>query len=388
VDPAMVDPWSVQVFSESSLTVISDGAIFDLERGVLPSSDVLLGIGLVPFDFIKSSKDNPTSLGPTDGKATTPASYYFGGYPDLAFGGRLTFLLDHQLAHNGGLQYYRLSLAKLDELNQPLDNGRVIKEPFTDMIWNPAPADGKGPRFEPKITSAAGNGMFSVRKPSERWYNPFTGAYFNTGLTDNGHNRLKVEFFNSPTQTSATTSYSRILYIDNTSSSVTLNYLRRGTAASPPAATDYQTPEGCGLISYGTKDDRIEIDLTAVHPAGGKYTLSFYRGPAYLFSVTGDLTTSATLQTVKERSPGVPLRIGHLTGNCDIANISIGLSAPAPRVINGYGWVNLSAYTSKSFTLAKPPLTHSDWSPPATLMPMMAMGNQPALLIAPTTKKK
>src|ERR1043165_3073241 len=47
--------------------------------------------------------------------------------------------------------------------------------------------------------------------------------------------------------------------------------------------------------------------------------------------------------------PGVPLRIGHLTGNCEIAGVSVGVSTPSPGVINGYGWVNLGDSASALF---------------------------------------
>jgi hypothetical protein len=375
VDPTLPDPWSIEVFSDSGLTIVCDAKIFDVERGVLLTGDLALGLGLIPFDFINNSKDNPALPAPTDGRANTSSApgYYFSAYPNLAFGGTLSLLLNHPAAWNSGLRFYKLSIT-----NDATGVSHPITNAFTDLLWN---ATAHPPRFESSPPPLKDGPFYPVRPPSELWFNPFLAGVFNTTLSDNGHNRLKIEFFKDKTQLIATSSFTRLIFIDNNRSSVSLTFLRRGTATLPPTAGAYQVPEVCGLSAYDTKDDLIEVDFTAVHPSGGKYAVTFYRGSTALFTSTGDLTTSPTMLTVKERSPGVPLRIGHLTGDCDIANISIYVSAPSPGVINGYGWVSLSSITSRTFTLAKPPLTHSTW-------PTALMANRPALMLgAPTAKK-
>lgn len=378
-DPTLPNPWSVQVFAESSMTVICDAAIYDIERGVMITSDLALGLGLIPFDYINKSKENPTSPAPTDGRADTSGApgYYFSTYPNLAFGGNVSLLVNHKAAWNANLRFYKVSLS-----NDVSGQSRTITNAFTDLRWNSMSSP---PRFEPVVTGVQNSTLFPVRNPSDLWYSPYLAAILKTALPDNGHNRLKLEFFDDAKLPVASASYTRLVYIDNTRSSVSLTYLRRGTATVPPLASDYQIPDTCGLTAYDSKDDLIELDFTAVHPAGvGKYVVTFYRGSTALFSATGNLTTSATTLTVKERSPGVPLRIGHLTGNCDIANITIGLSAPSPGVIDGYGWVNLSSYTTRTFTLAKPPLTHTNW--PVALR--ADLDGRPALMMGPPLATK
>jgi hypothetical protein len=354
LDPAVANPWSVAVFAEGSVSAVCDSAIYDLERGLPVTAELTLGLGLIPFDFIKSSKNNPATPSYPDGRAdTSPApGYYFSAYPNVAFGGQLSLLVNHTAAWNSGLRYYKISIA-----NDTTGARRDITNTFTDLRWNSLASP---PRFEAKNADVQG-GFFPVRSPSELWYNPYLAALINTALSDNGYNRLKLDFFNASKAAVGSASYTRLIYVDNTSTSVTLSHLRRGTAVAPPAPGVYVTPEACGLITYDTKDDLIEIDLTAVHPGGiGQYGLSFSRGSTGLFSVTGPLTSTSTLRTVEERSPGVPLRIGHLIGNCDIANIGISLGAPAPGVINGFGWVNLGSSASRGFTLAKS-ATHTPW---------------------------
>jgi hypothetical protein len=355
-DPTLANPWSVQVFSDSSLTVICDAAIYDTERGISLTTDLALGLGLIPFQYINRSTENPASPAPTDGRANTSSApgYYFSAYPNLAFGGSLSLLVNHQAAWNSNLRFYKLSVA-----NDTTGVSRAITSSFTDLRWN---ATASPPRFEPVVTGVQSSAFYPVRSPSDLWYNPYLAAIVSTALSDNGHNRLKLDFFDINKAPIAGASYTRLIYVDNTRSSVSLTYLRRGTATVPPAPDAYSVPETCGLTAYDTKDDLIEIDLTAVHPSGiGKYVLTFYRGSTALFTAIGDLTPTPTLLTIKERSPGVPLRVGHLTGNCDIANITVTLSAPSPGVINGYGWVNLNSSTYRTFTLAMPPLTHTNW---------------------------
>jgi hypothetical protein len=355
-DPTLANPWSVAVFAEGSVSAVCDSAIYDIERGLVVTAELALGLGLIPFDFITNSKINPVTPAPLDGRVTTPPTpapgYYFSSTPNLAFGGQLSLLINHPAAWNSGLRYYKLSIT-----NDTTGVKRDITGTFTDLRWNSMASP---PRFEARNADVQG-GFFPVRSPSELWYNPFLAALINTALSDNGYNRLKLDFYTSKTAASSA-SYTRLIYVDNTRTSVTLNYMRRGTSTTAPAPSNYVAPEACGLIPYDSKDDLIEIDLTAVHPGGlGKYYLSFSRGSTGLFTVTGDLTSSTTLLTVKERSPGVPLRVGHLTGNCDIANVGISLNAPTPGVINGFGWVNLGSSAYRSFTLAKPPLTHTNW---------------------------
>jgi hypothetical protein len=378
-DPTLPSPWSVQVFAESSLTAICDSAIYDIERGIPITTAIALGVGLIPFDFINNSEANPANPAPTDGRANTSSApgYYFSAYPNLAFGGSLSLLINHPGAWNSNLRFYKVSLTN-DTQTRNITNG------YTDLRWNQM---ANPPRFESVVTGVQNSAFFPVRNPADLWYNPFLGAIVNTGTADNGHNRLKLEFFDVNKQPVSSASYTRLVYIDNTRSSISLSNLRRGTAATPPAPGDYQAPDACGLIIYNTKNDLIEIDFTAVHPLGvGKYSFSFYRGSRFLFSVTGDLTVSATLRTIKERSPGVPLQIGHLTENCDIANISIGLSVPSPGIINGYGWVNLGSYTSRNFTLApsatQPATTHTPWPTERTAI------ETPTLMMGPPLPKK
>lgn len=348
-------PWSVEVFDEYSLTVVCDAEIGDISRGVPVTGDFLMGIGLIPFQYITNSVANPATPLPDDGKADTSQApgYYFSAYPNLPFAGSLSLLINHTVAWNSLARYFRLSL-----INVVTGQTRAITTTFVDLRWNAAAVP---PRWEP-VSVAVQDGLYPVRNPSDLWYNAYLAAIINTVFTDNGHNRLKVEFYDAAKQLLANNStHLRLIFIDNTAPKVQLFDVRRGSDTVDPAADEYQSVDQCGVFVYDTKNDRIAVDMTASRADGlGSYKLSFARGSTGLFSITGNVTVTPTLIAHNERSPGVVLRIGHLTGNCDIANVTISLSVLS-RAINGYGWVNLGAYTARSFTLAKSPLTHTNW---------------------------
>lgn len=368
-DPTVPAPWSVQVFAEGSLTAICDAAIYDIERGVQVTADLALGIGLIPFGFINNSALNPPDPVPFDGRANTSSApgYYFSAHPNLAFGGSLSLLINHEGAWNTGLRFYKLTLS-----NELTGQSRAITNAFVDLLWNSMV---EPPRFEPRTTAVQNSAFFPVRQPSEFWYNPYLGAIVHTSVADNGYNRLKIDFFDVNKLPVPSASFTRLLYVDNNRSRVSISGLRRGSNGNPPDPLVYQLPDTCGLIPYGSKQDLLEFDFTAYHPSGvGKYSVSFSRGNKTLFTASGGLTESAELITIADRTPTAKLKVEDLTGTCDIANITVRVSAPAPGVINGHGWVNLGASTYTSFTLAPQaaqplvPLRASRESAPAIAM--------------------
>lgn len=354
--PIGASPQSVVVFDDYNLSVVCDAEIGDIYCG-MPITDVLLlGIGLIPFDYITNSIEMTEPWGPHDGKADTSSApgYYFSAYPHLPFAGSLSILINHELAYNGGARYYKARWTNQAGVS------RDITASYVDLRWNPL---GQPPRFDP-VTTSTENGFYPVRDPDELWYNPFFGFVVDTSESDNGHNRLQVDFFDGDKQPMLNGSFERLVFVDATTSKASLLDLRIGTADTAPADGTNQAPSACGVLEYTSKDNRIAIDMTAWRVDGlGTYTLSCYRGGSPTFSLSGNVTVGPTPISVLEYAPGVPFRIGHLVGACDVANVAIGLNVPA-RAINGFGWVDLGGRAGKSFALAKSPVNESPWTPP------------------------
>jgi hypothetical protein len=356
VQAASTEPWSIEVTSSGALYVASEEEIGSVLFTIAPSGALVLGIGLIPFEYIINSINFTLPPALDDGKVDTSSAngYFFSQYPKLPLGGNLSLMLNHNAAWNSAIRYYKISLQNADN---PSGAGRSITKEYTDMRWNPASSP---PRFEP-VSTATESGLYPVRSPADLWYNSHLASVISTSVADNGHKILKVEFFNDKRQPVGVP-FERLLLIDNTRYSGRLDLPRIG---APPPAPPAPTTLQCGCLTFTTKNDLVEVDFAAWHPQGaGEYALSFYRGSTHLATLAqrGPLTTTQTLTTKNEVSPGTPLRVGHLIGDCDVANITITLGVPS-RVIDGFGWVSLSASQSRSFTLLKAPLTHTPWPP-------------------------
>lgn len=350
---ALTNPQGVEVISPSELYVASEGEIGVIRNQIAASTDVLMGIGLVPFGYINESAN--TSLisdvlaqlpaGLNDGKAntSTASGYYFWQHPNIPFGGSLSLQLNHEEAWAAGYRYYRVSLHNVG------GSSRVLSESYVNLRWN-------GLGFVPE-TIATSNNRYPFRNPDDLWYNPFLSVIIPTTVADNGHNVLRVELFTSSNSAEHPSEVEeRLVFIDNTRYNTTLWFPRLGVGGAAPVAGAYPSLD-CGCIGYDNagsgKNTLVEVDFAAWHPQGvGQYSLRFFRGNTHLPTLdqVGQVTTaSSTL--VKSTSPLTPLRVGHLIGSCNIANIQIHLSV-ASRVIDGFGWVNLSSVSTRSFTLA------------------------------------
>ncbi|NPC72347.1 hypothetical protein HPP05_21560 [Corallococcus exiguus] len=351
-------PSSIEVFSDSTLYVACTTELGRFTRSITVSNVLLLGIGLIPFGYINNSEQNPSSPGPDDGKANTSSApgYYFSGYPNLPFAGDLSLMLNHPLAWNSGVRFYSL---KLKNLASGLT--RSIVDTFYDFKWDAAAAP---PRFNSQPTASTA-GLFPIRDPAELWYNAYLAALVKTSTADNGHNVLLVDFYDANKQPIPNGGFSRLLFVDNTRCGVRLELPRVGSSTTPPAAGVYPVLE-CGCLAYVTKDDLVELDFVAWQPQGsGSYSLRVSGGGGNipLLAQDGTVTPAPTLVSKTRTSANKAIRVGHILGNCDVANVTLALNVPS-RVIDGFGWVNLGAYTSRSFTVIKGPISHTPWTEP------------------------
>ncbi len=342
--PSLAEPWSVEVLSPSLLFLACDAELGSISLSIV-SNALVLGIGLVPFDYIIQ---DPVSL--NRGKAdTTPATGYFYQVNKVPFGGNLNLMINHAKGYAAGLRYYRVKL-------QHLVTGvsRDIIDPFTDLLWRQV---GSGPGFYATPVASTGPSAvvgtpvnaFPIRKPSELWYNPYLSVILPTRLTDNGLNQITFEFFDQSGSLVLAETKSYVVLIDNNPCHASLRLARIG---NPPSAT-YPILD-CGCIMYNSKDEHVEFDFTAWQLQGqGVYSLAFYGGSGYLpaLAQSGVVDTSAILRTksLTNLSNSPTFKVGHLTGNCSVVGITVTLSVP-PRVIDGYRWLS-GSYASQYFTL-------------------------------------
>ncbi|NVB40608.1 hypothetical protein G6O69_22400 [Pseudenhygromyxa sp. WMMC2535] len=343
-------PWQAVRASDNKLFLSLDTQIASLERVIeVAEGEYVLGIGLIPFQYIDD----------VDGSATTPAGYYFSGHPNLAFGGTLSLMLNHELAWNNGVSYYAVKVENVDQMTE-----RAIQAGFVDLLWNEVTSLWEPQNITP-ISIGNSTYLYPVRDPEQLWYNPYLAAKITTNASDTGLMNVVVDFYDSGqkgVKVGDDGNFEHLVMIDNTRYKTKMQLPRIGTANTAPAAGVYPSLE-CGCLTYATKDDLVEIDYGAWHPQGvGNYSFYVVSGgvvPGNL-SVSAGVTTSEQLLTKSTTAASNPIRVGHIIGDCDIANVRVYVGAPS-RVTNGFGWVNLSSASSRSFTLLKGPLTHTPW---------------------------
>ena len=201
-------------------------------------------------------------------------------------------------------------------------------------------------------TSTPAN-AFAVRVTTETWYTPNLGAILHTSVADNGLCTLKAEFFDTNGVLLPAHTVSKQIRIDNNRTRALLHLPRLGSATQPPAAGVYPQLD-CGCITYVSKHDLVAVDFAASHQErSGRYSLSFSGGGGDLsrLAESGPVDAFPVLHTRESvtESGNPPMRVGHIIGNCNVANVSIHLSVPA-YIIDGYRWVGYGDAKGLNFT--------------------------------------
>ncbi|HRI66776.1 MAG TPA: hypothetical protein PK156_21165 [Polyangium sp.] len=349
----LMNPWSVEVLSPSRLFMATEGEVGTLDLNIAGNA-LVLGIGLVPFDYIIQ---DPVSQ--DRGKAdTTSATGYFYQVNKVPFGGNLNLMINHRKAHDVGLRHFRVTLKQVGATV-----GKVLTDSFTDLLWKSV---GGTPKFYATPVSSTGAApsagipanAYPVRSPDDLWYNAHLGTIMPARSIENavvvvrnGLHEVKVEFFDQNGQLVVSETKTYVILLDNNLCNAHLELPRIGNP--PPAG--YPTPD-CGCIAYANKNDKVALDFKAWQLNGAaNYTLALSRGGKALphLTQTGTTNTSSVLQTKTTTNlPQSPtFKVGHLLGDCNIASIRVEINVQ-PRAIDGYRWVGaLSGRKTLDFTL-------------------------------------
>jgi hypothetical protein len=336
------EPWSAEAVSDCDVYLASGNELGTLELCIAVTGDLLMGIGHVPFQYIS----------PITGRAdTTSATGYFFQVRDVPFGGSLHLIMFHPGAWSQGIRGFRVSLR-----NQVTGLNRVITDPFGDLLWNPVAS-----LFMPTTVTAtalASTDKFPIRNPADRWYSPYRAAIIPTRMSDNGLNRLTIEFFNA--SGALVDTQERLILVDNRRTEGQLFLPRSGN----PVPSTYPAAD-CGCLQYVSKNDFVQVDFSASHPDGlATYRLNFFRGSAHLPSLqeSGPVTVAPQLRTKSLTASSTTIQVGHIVGDCNVATVRIDLSVPS-YVIDGYSWINYGVYRTVYFTYVP------DEVPPSTPWP-------------------
>ena len=221
-------PSSVVRTSAGLYCVCCDGEVDQYQQ--VNTNDVFMGIGNVPRNLI-------TAQGFAD--TTTQAGYPWQFPKNSPFGGILPVMIDHRLATDHGIHFYRI-----------LVNNVVRLDTFTNMV-----ADATTGHFMPLQVKPDAGGLYEIQAPGRVYYHAQLGCMLDTTSLTNGMHTVTIEYFNgarSPLPSSQFQSCN--LYIDNNSCVATL---------SMPTIGGVSVDNECGYLKYTNTTDTVTINYTA-----------------------------------------------------------------------------------------------------------------------------
>lgn len=234
-------PSSVTVPFTGAMLVCSDSVIEEVTFTVILSNGpLLMGIGLIPANFVNS----------VTGLATTP-----GGSPyqvtNAPFGGTLPIMVNYQSAANAGAHFY-----------QVLVDGAIQTDSWTVFEWN---------GITNVLTTVAAktvgpsSGCFPVHAVAQlfNFQPPALGYQLDSTALSNGFHTIELRFLKNNGKPMGLTSLPLKILVNNQSCVATLSPPVLNSL--PPVVAD----PTCGVLHYDSKPSTtVTLAYTATQPAG------------------------------------------------------------------------------------------------------------------------
>lgn len=320
-------PSSVAVAGSGTLLVCCDQVIDEItlpSSGSQPDGPLLEGIGFVPAGDI------------TGGLATISEPYFQAdGAP---FGGGLPVLVNFLRAGLDGASYYQVQV-----------DGNVRTDVFQGQQWD-------GTQYVPATfgttTMNGSPGYYPVPAISELmlWLGTLPGCYLDsTTLVSAQTHTITVDFY-AADGTLLESAAPLTIYVDNNRCTATLT----APTLLPSGGGASVTANPCGLLSYGSAADQVEIPFTASQPEGfATYQFSLVRG---VTPVPVSQPASGPVSGISLASDPIEESVAALLGSCPTAGFAVEVYVYASAVT---GWARCSQYDAEAlegFVLAPAPL--------------------------------
>lgn len=283
-----VRPSSVAVLDAARLLVCCDQEInlANLFEGIVPTG-LFKGIGLVPWNLI-------TANGKAD--TTTQPKYPYQFAKNAPFGGALSLQINHLLAWQKVVKYYRV-----------LVDGEIRLDTWWDLKLNPANGKYEIPvQSKPKVIGGK-SGYYAIHKPGEWFMNTDLGMMLNSTTLANGQRSFTIEFTDNAGNMMQ--SHAQKVWIDNN--------LCTASIEMPTVNSDSATTN-CGMLKFASLTKKVKIVYVASHPTPSFATYSWRLGRAGkgpLSAIPGciiDGPVSLVPFTFKQE-------VGNLLGTCSSA---------------------------------------------------------------------
>lgn len=231
-----VRPSSVAVLDAARLLVCCDQEIdlVNLLEGIVPTG-LFKGIGLVPWNLITA-----------DGKAdtTTQPKYPYQFVKNAPFGGALSLQINHLLAWQKVVKYYRV-----------LVDGEIRLDTWWDLKLNPANGKYEIPvQTKPKVIGGK-PGYYAIHQPGEWFMNTGLGMILNSTTLANGQRSFTIEFTDNAGK--VLQSHAQKVWIDNNHCTA---------AIEMPTVNGDSATTNCGMLQYANKTQKVKIVYVASHP--------------------------------------------------------------------------------------------------------------------------
>ena len=228
---------SVALMDSARLLVCCDHEIdlADLLAGIIPTSGLFKGIGLVPWNLI-------TAAGLAD--TTTQPSYPYQFTRDAPFGGSLSLQVNHGLAWLGNVKYYRVLVD---------GNARI------DTWWDPKLNIING-KYEIPVQSlpkviAGQPGYYAIHKPNEWFMNTDLGLILDSRSLADGLRSFTIQFTNAAG--TVLSSHIQPVLIDNN---------RCTASVEMPSVNGISATTDCGMLRFTDRAQHVRIVYVASHP--------------------------------------------------------------------------------------------------------------------------
>ena len=234
-----IRPSSVVCVNAGRLVVCCDKEIDKVTLDIGPmATGWFMGIGLVPWNLIN---DKGPQIGMAD---TTTQSKYPHQFPkNSPFGGLLSLKINHHLARDNKISFYRISVDGIPRLDS-----------WWHLKLNTANGKYEIPvQFKPFDIDKA---IYKIREPNEWLYDPTLGMELPSTQLADGLRTVKIEFLDSPSHVVQT----QVLYvlIDNNQCVASIQM--------PSVGNNSATTE-CGMLKFKNIGDWVTIENdVASHP--------------------------------------------------------------------------------------------------------------------------
>lgn len=277
---------------------VIDEALFSV---FLSDGPLLMGIGLIPADYVNS----------VTGLATTPAGSPY-QVTDVPFGGTLPIMVNYQSADSAGAKYY-----------QVLVDGHVQTDSWTVYFWN-----GVTNVLNTVVATVVGArvGCYPVHPVADlfKYQPPALGYQLDSTALSNGFHTIVLRFLNSAGH----------LIVDSLPLKILVNNQACVATLSPPVlnALPPQVANACGVLDYSSTSLTLTLAYTATQPAGfADFSFGLVRG------VTGlSLVPPLPSGPVPGASPVTPApTVSELLGPCPTVGFAADVYVAA-TMTNGF----------------------------------------------------